>query len=131
MTKYDDDAAVVLKGPTTPAKIQAFCGKRLADFKVPKEIHITNAVPRTATGKIQRKRVRAHLLKAQSIETIIWARLPYYQKARLAMVDPGEAAESINHPRDESNEEQPLGSDADGEDSTQACEGAFIEGAID
>jgi acyl-CoA synthetase (AMP-forming)/AMP-acid ligase II len=58
-------AAVVLKGEATPAEIQAFCLKRLADFKVPKVIHITQAVPRTATGKIQRRHVAAHFLKDQ------------------------------------------------------------------
>src|SRR5207237_4229088 len=57
--KYGEEvqAAVVLKGTVTPAEIQAFCSKRLADFKVPKVIHITDAVPRTATGKIQRRHV--------------------------------------------------------------------------
>ncbi len=65
--KYGEEvqAAVVLKGPATPAEIQAFCLKRLADFKVPKVIHITEAVPRTATGKIQRRHVAAHFLKSQ------------------------------------------------------------------
>jgi acyl-CoA synthetase (AMP-forming)/AMP-acid ligase II len=63
--KYGEEvhAAVVLKGETTPAEIQAHCLKRLADFKVPKVIHITNAVPRTATGKIQRRHVAAHFLR--------------------------------------------------------------------
>jgi acyl-CoA synthetase (AMP-forming)/AMP-acid ligase II len=63
--KYGEEvqAAVVLKGKATPAEIQAFCLKRLADFKVPKVIHITEAVPRTATGKIQRRHVAAHFLK--------------------------------------------------------------------
>jgi acyl-CoA synthetase (AMP-forming)/AMP-acid ligase II len=63
--KYGEEvqAAVVLKGRATPAEIQAFCLKRLADFKVPKVIHITEAVPRTATGKIQRRHVAAHFLK--------------------------------------------------------------------
>jgi acyl-CoA synthetase (AMP-forming)/AMP-acid ligase II len=55
-------AAVVLKGAATPADIQAHCRQRLADFKVPKVIHITNEVPRTATGKIQRRHVAAHFL---------------------------------------------------------------------
>ena len=32
----------------------AFCKERLADFKRPKQIHIIQAIPRTATGKIQR-----------------------------------------------------------------------------
>jgi acyl-CoA synthetase (AMP-forming)/AMP-acid ligase II len=65
--KYGEEvqAAVVLKGSATPAEIQAFCGKRLADFKVPKVIHITDAVPRTATGKIQRRHVAAHFLRNQ------------------------------------------------------------------
>jgi acyl-CoA synthetase (AMP-forming)/AMP-acid ligase II len=63
--KYGEEvhAAVVLKGTATPAEIQAHCAKRLADFKVPKVIHVTQAVPRTATGKIQRRHVAAHFLK--------------------------------------------------------------------
>jgi oxalate---CoA ligase len=56
-------AAVVLKTQATPAEIQAFCSERLADFKVPKVIHIAKEVPRTATGKIQRRHVAAHFLK--------------------------------------------------------------------
>lgn len=65
--KYGEEvhAAVVLKGAATPAEIQAHCSKRLADFKVPKVIHITQAVPRTATGKIQRRHVAAHFLKGK------------------------------------------------------------------
>jgi len=50
------EAAVVLQDPkdATAANILAFCKERLADFKCPKKIHITDAIPRTATGKIQR-----------------------------------------------------------------------------
>ena len=33
--------------------------ERLAEFKRPKQIHITEAIPRTATGKIQRFKLRA------------------------------------------------------------------------
>ncbi|MFO0965356.1 MAG: acyl--CoA ligase [Gemmataceae bacterium] len=64
--KYGEEvhAAVVLKGKATPAEIQAHCAKRLADFKTPKVIHVTDAVPRTATGKIQRRHVAAHFLKS-------------------------------------------------------------------
>jgi acyl-CoA synthetase (AMP-forming)/AMP-acid ligase II len=63
--KYGEEvhAAVVLKGTATPAEIQAHCRARLADFKVPKVVHVTEAVPRTATGKIQRRHVAAHFLK--------------------------------------------------------------------
>jgi acyl-CoA synthetase (AMP-forming)/AMP-acid ligase II len=63
--KYGEEvhAAVVLKGTATPAEIRAHCLQRLADFKVPKVIHVTEAVPRTATGKIQRRHVAGHFLK--------------------------------------------------------------------
>jgi acyl-CoA synthetase (AMP-forming)/AMP-acid ligase II len=47
-------AAVVVKSPVTEADLLAFCKERLADFKRPKQIHITDRIPRTATGKIQR-----------------------------------------------------------------------------
>ncbi len=52
-------AAVVLKeGATaTEAELVAHCKEKLADFKRPKQIFITAAIPRTATGKIQRSRV--------------------------------------------------------------------------
>jgi acyl-CoA synthetase (AMP-forming)/AMP-acid ligase II len=48
-------AAVVLSGPATEAELLAHCRERLADFKRPKQIHITETIPRTATGKIQRR----------------------------------------------------------------------------
>ena len=47
-------AAVTLKGEATEAEILAYCKERLADFKRPKKIYIVDAIPRTATGKIQR-----------------------------------------------------------------------------
>jgi len=47
-------AAVVVREPVTEAELLAYCKERLADFKRPKQIHITDAIPRTATGKIQR-----------------------------------------------------------------------------
>ena len=47
-------AAVVLSEPVSETEIMAFCKERLADFKRPRKIYITTAIPRTATGKIQR-----------------------------------------------------------------------------
>jgi acyl-CoA synthetase (AMP-forming)/AMP-acid ligase II len=47
-------AAVVLKDPVNETDIMAFCKERLAEFKRPKKIYITETIPRTATGKIQR-----------------------------------------------------------------------------
>jgi len=48
-------AAVVLREPATESELLTYCRERLADYKRPKQIHITDAIPRTATGKIQRR----------------------------------------------------------------------------
>jgi len=47
-------AAVVVREPVSEAVLLAYCSERLAEFKRPKQIHITDALPRTATGKILR-----------------------------------------------------------------------------
>ena len=47
-------AAVVVRGAVTEGELLAHCKERLADFKRPKQIYITETIPRTATGKIQR-----------------------------------------------------------------------------
>ena len=47
-------AAVVLRDPVTEADLLTYCREHLADYKRPKQIHITQTIPRTATGKIQR-----------------------------------------------------------------------------
>ena len=49
------EAAVTLKEKISEAELLAFCKEKLSDFKRPKQIHITDAIPRTATGKIQRR----------------------------------------------------------------------------
>jgi fatty-acyl-CoA synthase len=48
-------AAVVVRGSVSESDLLAHCRERLADYKRPKKIHITDAIPRTATGKIQRR----------------------------------------------------------------------------
>jgi len=48
-------AAVVVREPVSDADLLAFCREHLADFKRPKQIYITTTIPRTATGKIQRR----------------------------------------------------------------------------
>jgi oxalate---CoA ligase len=48
-------AAVVLRSPATESELLAYCRERLADYRRPKQIHIAEAIPRTATGKIQRR----------------------------------------------------------------------------
>ena len=54
-------AAVVLRDQSTctDAELVSYCRDRLAEFKCPKKIHITQTIPRTATGKIQRRVVAA------------------------------------------------------------------------
>jgi acyl-CoA synthetase (AMP-forming)/AMP-acid ligase II len=53
------EAAVTLSEPVTEADLLAYCRERLAEFKRPKKIHIVTEIPRTATGKIQRRAVAA------------------------------------------------------------------------
>ena len=54
-------AAVVMLEHTTVGETEllSYCRERLADFKCPKRIHLASAIPRTATGKIQRRMVAA------------------------------------------------------------------------
>jgi acyl-CoA synthetase (AMP-forming)/AMP-acid ligase II len=50
----DIHIAVVLKGEVSEKELLAHCSNMLADFKVPKQIHILDELPRGATGKLQR-----------------------------------------------------------------------------
>jgi acyl-CoA synthetase (AMP-forming)/AMP-acid ligase II len=52
-------AAVVLRTEVGERELIAFCRQRLADFKVPRQIHVVPEIPRTATGKVQRRSVAA------------------------------------------------------------------------
>jgi acyl-CoA synthetase (AMP-forming)/AMP-acid ligase II len=54
-------AAVVLRAPEKESQIIAFCKQHLSDFKCPKTLYIVDAIPRTATGKIQRGAIAALL----------------------------------------------------------------------
>lgn len=48
-------AAVVTTAPVTEQELAAHCRRHLADFKVPKTFHLVDAIPRTPTGKVQRR----------------------------------------------------------------------------
>ena len=50
-------AAVVLKSDATEKDLIAFARERLADHKVPRKLYVVDQIPRTATGKIQRRSV--------------------------------------------------------------------------
>jgi oxalate---CoA ligase len=56
-------AAITLGGVATERELIEYCRERLAAFKVPEVIHVLDAIPRTATGKVQRKRVGETLSK--------------------------------------------------------------------
>jgi acyl-CoA synthetase (AMP-forming)/AMP-acid ligase II len=47
-------AAVVLKAAAGERELRDYCARFLADFKIPRRIHILEALPRGATGKLQR-----------------------------------------------------------------------------
>ncbi len=59
--KYGEEvaAAVVLRDAASPEELMAHCRERIAEFKVPKRIFVTEQIPRTATGKVQRRTVAA------------------------------------------------------------------------
>ena len=57
-------AAVVLNGDATESDLIAHCRSSLADFKCPTTIYIIDSIPRTATGKIQRRNVAAAIAKS-------------------------------------------------------------------
>ena len=59
-------AAVVLKDTTNEKDLIAHCRTSLSDFKCPKKIYIVDAIPRTATGKIQRRNVAAAILESEN-----------------------------------------------------------------
>ncbi|NNJ10367.1 AMP-binding protein [Chloroflexales bacterium ZM16-3] len=50
----DIHAAVVLRAEASEKELREHCARSLADFKVPRQIHILEALPRGATGKLQR-----------------------------------------------------------------------------
>ncbi len=51
-------AAVRLDGPATAADIAAYCGPRMARFKIPAKFFAVTSFPMTASGKIRRKQLR-------------------------------------------------------------------------
>jgi acyl-CoA synthetase (AMP-forming)/AMP-acid ligase II len=56
-------AAVVLKEEATEKDLIAHCRASLSDFKCPTTIYILDSIPRTATGKIQRRNVAAAIIE--------------------------------------------------------------------
>jgi acyl-CoA synthetase (AMP-forming)/AMP-acid ligase II/CBS domain-containing protein len=53
------EAMVVVRRDVTEADLVRHCREHLADFKIPARVHFTDAIPKTATGKVQRTRLAA------------------------------------------------------------------------
>ena len=51
-------ALVVLSGEATEAELIAHCKSRLAGYKAPTSVEVREAIPRTATGKVQKFKLR-------------------------------------------------------------------------
>ncbi|HZU80485.1 MAG TPA: AMP-binding protein [Acidimicrobiales bacterium] len=61
----EDVAAVVVLSPDAKATvddIREHCAGRLADYKVPRRIEVTDELPRNATGKVLKPRLREQLV---------------------------------------------------------------------
>ena len=54
--------AVVLHQVVEEKELVAYCREHLADFKCPRRVYIVDELPKTATGKIQRRIVAASIL---------------------------------------------------------------------
>jgi acyl-CoA synthetase (AMP-forming)/AMP-acid ligase II len=52
-------AAVVLRDEIDQRALTEFCREHLAEFKVPRRLYFVTEIPRTATGKVQRRHVAA------------------------------------------------------------------------
>jgi acyl-CoA synthetase (AMP-forming)/AMP-acid ligase II len=68
--KYGElvSAAVTLAGDAESTALIDYCRGRLAPFKVPATIHVLAEIPRTATGKVQRRRVAEFVSRGQAAE---------------------------------------------------------------
>lgn len=65
------ECAVVLKSPKTnltESDIKEVLSKKVAPFKVPRKVWIVDAIPKGATGKIQRRKVSEHFVKVAATE---------------------------------------------------------------
>ncbi len=58
----EDVAAFVVARPGAtldPDELIAFCRERLADYKVPRQVHFVDQLPRNATGKVLKRELRS------------------------------------------------------------------------
>ncbi len=53
-------AAIVATAPIAEAEVLTHCKQHVAPFKAPSVVHIVDSIPRTPTGKVQRRRMPEH-----------------------------------------------------------------------
>jgi acyl-coenzyme A synthetase/AMP-(fatty) acid ligase len=53
--------AVVPDGPVDADTVIEHARRHLTPYKCPKEVYVIDALPRTATGKVQRSAIAGHL----------------------------------------------------------------------
>jgi O-succinylbenzoic acid--CoA ligase len=59
--EWGQRVAALVVGDVTPAAVREYCDERLAAYEVPKTVRVTEALPRTASGTVDRSAVRALL----------------------------------------------------------------------
>jgi fatty-acyl-CoA synthase len=64
--KYGEEVAAAIRlnpgAESTPEEIRAFCQGRIAKFKIPRHIRFVDSFPMTASGKIQRFKLREQFI---------------------------------------------------------------------
>jgi fatty-acyl-CoA synthase len=65
--KFGEEVAVALRlkegESSTPEEITAFCKGQIASFKIPKHIQFVSEFPQTASGKLQKYKLRDRALQ--------------------------------------------------------------------
>ncbi len=56
---------MVLSGVATEAELIAHCKSRLAGYKAPTSVEVRESIPRTATGKVQKFKLREQYWQGQ------------------------------------------------------------------
>lgn len=63
-------AVVVTRAAVTPQELDAWCREGLAPFKRPRRVYFVDELPKTATGKMQRFKVRALVKELEAKEAL-------------------------------------------------------------
>ena len=58
-------AAVIARGPVSCDELREFARPHLAPFKLPRELMVVDALPKTSAGKVKRREVREEFVRAR------------------------------------------------------------------